>query len=59
MSYYEDKDLQCMKCGAEFIWTGGEQRFMNNLLEDGKIEKVMEPRSCEECRLKRKQRFEN
>ena len=57
MAYLEDMELDCANCGVTFTWTGGERKFMERLLEDGKIEKIVEPRACPECRLKRKQRL--
>lgn len=41
---YEDKALQCRDCGADFIWTAGEQEFYaaKNL--------VNQPGRCPSCR---------
>lgn len=46
---YTDKTLQCRDCGAEFIFTAGEQEFY---AEKGFTN---EPRSCSECRARRRQ----
>ncbi len=45
---YEDKTLKCKECGAEFIFTAGEQEFY--------AEKGFEnePQRCKECRIARK-----
>ena len=45
---YEDKTLVCKACGAEFVFTAGEQEFYekNNLLN--------EPGRCKACRDARK-----
>ncbi len=47
---YEDKTLECKECGAEFIFTAGEQEFY---AEKGFTN---EPARCRECRQQRKQR---
>ncbi len=44
----EDKTLKCQDCGADFVFTAGEQEFyaekgFNN-----------EPKRCKECRDKKK-----
>lgn len=39
----EDKKLTCAECGAEFIFTSGEQEFYT---EKG----FQEPRKCKTCR---------
>ncbi|NLB90627.1 MAG: zinc-binding protein [Clostridiales bacterium] len=45
---YEDKTLACKDCGAEFIFTAGEQEFY--------AEKGFEnePSRCKDCRMARK-----
>lgn len=59
MSYYQDKELVCVKenCQTPFVWTGGEQKFMQKLVENGKIDRVIEPKLCPSCRAKRKERI--
>ena len=44
---FEDKRLECVDCGAEFVWTAGEQRFY--------AEKNFQnpPRRCRACKAKR------
>lgn len=51
---YQDIELTCL-CGMPFIWTSGEQKFINDLLESGKIPSVQTPKRCLECRKKRKE----
>ena len=48
-----DMDLVCA-CGSGFVWTAGEQRFMQSLLEDGKISELRQPKRCGVCRAKKK-----
>ena len=45
---YEDKTLVCKDCGAEFVFTAGEQEFY--------AEKGFEnePSRCKDCRVARK-----
>ena len=50
----QDIQIRCA-CGAEFEWTIGEQRFMQGLLEDGKISELRQPKRCKDCRTKKKQ----
>lgn len=45
---YEDKTLICKECGAEFIFTAGEQEFY---AEKGFVN---EPQRCKSCRDARK-----
>ena len=51
---YKDIELVCL-CGKPFIWTVGEQTFMNQLKEDGKISAVQTPKRCQSCRVKHKE----
>ncbi len=50
---YEDITLQCKDCGAEFVFTAGEQDFY--------AQKGFEnqPVRCPECRKAKKQRMNN
>lgn len=52
---YHDITITCA-CGEQFVWTAGEQEFMNDLLEKGKIQEVKQPKRCKECRLEHKRR---
>ncbi len=45
---YEDKTLVCKECGAEFVFTAGEQEFY---AEKGFVN---EPQRCKACRDARK-----
>lgn len=54
MEQFKDIELKC-SCGKEFIWSIGEQEFINNLLESGKISSIESPKRCLSCRNKRKQ----
>jgi hypothetical protein len=42
-----DKILKCIQCGAEFIFTAGEQNFFAE-------RDLVPPKRCQECRAKRK-----
>lgn len=57
---YQDIELTCQEknCGKTFLFTAGEQDFMNGLMEDGKIQSVTAPKRCEDCRAKKRERFE-
>ena len=48
---YTDKTLKCKDCGADFVFTAGEQEFY---AEKGFTN---EPRRCPTCRQARKQRM--
>ena len=50
---YQDKTLVCRDCGAEFVFTAGEQEFY---AEKGFQN---EPTRCKECRAASKQAIEN
>jgi CxxC-x17-CxxC domain-containing protein len=44
---FTDKPLQCVDCGAEFVWTAGEQAFYADK------QFTHEPRRCRACKAKR------
>lgn len=46
---YQDEKLVCEDCGAEFVFTAGEQEFY---AEKGLVNK---PKRCPECRKNRRQ----
>ena len=48
----------CKKCGVNFEWTAGEQKFMYKLLSEEKIQEVREPGYCPMCRADRKKERE-
>jgi len=46
---FVDKTLTCVECGAEFVFTAGEQEFYDSRgLEN-------EPKRCPDCRATRRQ----
>jgi CxxC-x17-CxxC domain-containing protein len=47
---FQDKRLTCVDCGAEFIWTAGEQLFF----ADKNFKN--EPKRCKSCKAKRASR---
>ncbi len=64
---FDDITLKCVEpsCGKEFIWTAGEQEFMHELKDKGKLDEeqpdgsikpgeVKPPKRCSACRAKRK-----
>ncbi|MEX2053047.1 MAG: zinc-ribbon domain containing protein [Candidatus Paceibacterota bacterium] len=54
---HQDIELVCM-CGAPFIWTKGEQKFIGQLLSEGKISSIVTPKRCQPCRQKKKEERE-
>jgi len=48
---FQDKTLRCVDCGAEFIWTAGEQLFF----ADKQFKN--EPKRCKNCKAKRATRM--
>jgi CxxC-x17-CxxC domain-containing protein len=44
---FQDKSLNCVDCGTEFIWTAGEQLFF----ADKNFKN--EPKRCKSCKAKR------
>ncbi len=48
---YSDKVVKCMDCGAEFVFTSGEQLFF----ADKGFKN--EPKRCKPCKAKRSQRL--
>ena len=47
---FQDRVLTCVDCGAEFVWTAGEQQF----LADKNFKN--EPKRCKACKTKRASR---
>ena len=47
---FQDKALHCVDCGAEFVWTAGEQLFF----ADKNFKN--EPKRCKACKTKRASR---
>jgi CxxC-x17-CxxC domain-containing protein len=48
---FQDKNLRCVDCGGEFIWTAGEQLFF----ADKNFKN--EPKRCKPCKSKRATRI--
>ena len=44
---FQDRMLNCVDCGAEFVWTSGEQQFF----ADKNFKN--EPKRCKACKTKR------
>jgi CxxC-x17-CxxC domain-containing protein len=44
---FQDKILRCVDCGAEFVWTAGEQHFF----ADKNFKN--EPKRCKACKARR------
>jgi CxxC-x17-CxxC domain-containing protein len=47
MPEFQDRVLKCMDCGADFVFTSGEQQFYHE--KDFRNE----PKRCKACKLKR------
>lgn len=47
---FQDKSLTCVDCGADFVWTAGEQLFF----ADKQFKN--EPKRCKACKAKRANR---
>ncbi len=45
---FADRDLICVGCGAEFVFTAGEQLFFHDK------QFVNDPKHCKQCQAKRK-----
>ena len=48
---FHDRILRCVDCGAEFVWTAGEQQFF----ADKNFKN--EPKRCKACKGKRNSRL--
>ena len=57
MNQYNDIEIICI-CGKDFIWTSGEQNFLNALVGNWKIPSVTQPKRCPSCRQKKKEERE-
>ena len=59
MSQFQDIKITCV-CGEEFVWTKGEQDFLQGLVNDGKTNRdntpvtFTQPKRCKECRAAKK-----
>jgi CxxC-x17-CxxC domain-containing protein len=47
---FQDRSLRCVDCGADFVWTAGEQLFF----ADKQFKN--EPKRCRSCKTKRTSR---
>jgi CxxC-x17-CxxC domain-containing protein len=47
---FQDRNLRCVDCGADFVWTAGEQTFFADK------HFTNEPKRCKACKVKRSQR---
>ena len=47
MAQFQDRTLTCVDCGAEFIFTAGEQHFFHDKAFKN------EPKRCKTCKSKR------
>jgi Probable zinc-ribbon domain len=62
MNHYEDIAIVCT-CGRHFIWTEGEQEFLQRLIDSGKTNangtpiSFTTPKRCEDCRAAKKRRY--
>ena len=60
MNQFEDINLVCL-CGEPFVWSSGEQQFLQSLIDDGKTNRdgsaitFTQPKRCRECRAKKKE----
>lgn len=64
----QDKNIECCDCKNGFVWTEGEQDFMDGLLRDGKLDRrnddgdiipgqITPPKRCIDCRSIKKSRY--
>jgi hypothetical protein len=47
---FKDITRVCISCGEEFVWTAGEQAFLQSLLISGKIPFIRMPKRCRNCK---------
>lgn len=52
-----DKLLKCVDCKTSFIWTEGEQEFLNKLVDEGSIQELIPPKRCHPCKEARSRKF--
>jgi len=53
------KEIICIDCKNVFIFSDGEQAFLAQLAQEGKIEQVVPPKRCPACRRQRKDSRQN
>ena len=49
MPEFQDRILKCAECGAEFVFTAGEQHFFHDKSFKN------EPKRCKACKTKRQE----
>lgn len=57
MNNYNDIELTCL-CGEPFIWSVGEQEFLNDLFDNKKIPAVIQPKRCFICKKRKREQQE-
>lgn len=50
MSKFEDRQIDCIDCGTNFIWSAAEQDFFDQ-------KGLNSPRRCKPCRAKKRKQF--
>jgi len=55
MEDYKNIQLVCF-CGKPFEWSVGEQKFLQDLYDKGKIPSVAIPKRCPSCRAKNREK---
>lgn len=66
MDDFHDREFTCQNqnCGDTFIWTAGEQRFLQRLVDekkenrDGSYVTFIEPKRCPPCRQRKREERE-
>lgn len=48
---FQDKEIKCIDCGNDFVWTGGEQVFFH----DKGLQN--EPKRCKSCKQAKNERL--
>lgn len=49
----EDISIICL-CGQEFKWKVGQQEYMEQLLAEGKVSGIYQPKRCPDCAEKKR-----
>ena len=71
-SSFQDVEIECMNikdsrfrdCEGNFVWSRGEQNFLQRLIDEGKENRdgspvtFTQPKRCKSCRLKKRQERE-
>ena len=56
-SMFEDKKINCEDCKEGFVFTSGEQSFLQGLVDKGDMGQVNLPKRCLPCRKAKKARY--